>query len=145
MTVIGFSFTKLTAELKKPSKGNLKVNSHVKINGLDKTNLSFDNKKTALKADFTYAVEYEPAVGNIEFKGDILFLQEQDEAQKLLDQFAKKKNVPKKIATVLVNNILKKSTMQAIIMSRDIALPPPIPLPGVKTKAGSGTKPAAKK
>jgi len=131
MTIIGFAFTKIYAEQKKPSKGNIKISNNIKIEGLEKTNLIFDDKRVALKALFTYKVTYQPAVGSIELQGDILFLQETKQAEALIKEWNNKKALPKKLSASLITHILQKCHVQALILTKDINIPPPIPLPRV--------------
>ena len=139
-TIIGFSFTKLHAQQKTLAKGSLKIKNNIKLTGLEKTSLSFDENKQALKTLFTYGVTYEPQIGELEFAGDILFLASKDEATALIETWNKKKELPQKLATSLIQNIMQKCTIQAMIMARDIGLPSPVPLPKFKTPGTAAKK-----
>lgn len=135
MTIIGFNFSKLLAQQKKAAKGSVKIGTNVKLDAVEKTNLLFDKDKAALKAMFTYKVTYDPDIGTIEFQGDILFMQEAKVIDTLVAEWDKKKALPKKFSTALINAIMQKCIIQALIMSKDIGLPPPMPLPKVKAQA----------
>lgn len=132
MTIIGFNFSKMLAQQKKAAKGNLKIGTNVKIDGLEKTSLVFDKERMALKLNFTYNVRYDPDIGGVELQGDILFLQEKKVAEGLLAEWEKKKALPKKVSSGLVNAIMQKCVVQALILTKDIGLPSPLPLPKVK-------------
>lgn len=150
MTIIGFNFSKLLAQQKKAAKGSLKIGTNVKLDAVEKTNLAFDKDKAALKATFTYKVTYDPDIGTIEFQGDILFLEAAKIIETLLQEWNKKKELPKKFSTALINAIMQKCIIQALIMSKDIGLPPPMPLPKIKAQTkvkveGEKPVPVAKK
>ena len=132
MTIIGFNFSKILAHHKKPAKGNVKVGTNVKLDAVEKANLSFEKDKAAIRTVFTYKVTYEPDIGGVEFQGELLFLQEAKIVDSLLKEWEEKKALPKKFSTDLINAIMQKCIIQALIMSKDIGLPPPIPLPKLK-------------
>ena len=133
MTIIGFNYSKLLAQQKKPAKGNLKIGTNVKIDSLEKSNLAFGDDRSAVKVSFTYTVKYDPDIGSIELQGDIMFMQEQKVIDKLLKDWQEKQQLPKKVSSNLVNSIMQKCTIQAMIMTKDIGLPPPMPMPKVKS------------
>jgi hypothetical protein len=97
--------------------------------------MSFDQQRSAVKISFTYTVSYDPDIGSIELAGDILFLQEQAVIQAILDEWTKRKALPKKLSAPLVSAIMQKCVIQALILTKDIGLPPPIPLPRVTPQA----------
>ena len=48
-------------------------------------------------------------------------------------QWKKDKKIPKEIVEEMMSHILSKCNIEALLMSREINLPPPIPLPKVKS------------
>ena len=147
MAIIGFNLSKINAELKKKEKGGVKINTNIKINSLDKASIALDEKMGALKANFTYTVSYDPGVGLIELQGDILSMQENKTVDAVVKEWNEKKSVPRKLTTILMTHIMQKCSMQALIMARDVSLPPPVPLPKFKapTVAPEKKAPAKKK
>lgn len=133
MAIVGFNFSKLFAEQHKAAKGNLKISTNVKFESVEKTTLALGDDKSTLKVAFTYTVAYDPKVGSIELQGDLLFMQDVKLIEAVLAEWDKKKTLPAKVSKVLVNNIMQKCTIQALIMTKDIGLPPPMPLPKVKS------------
>ena len=55
-----------------------------------------------------------------------------DKVKEILKSWKKDNKVDKDILGPIYNTILSKCNVQAIVLSRDIQLPPPIPLPKVK-------------
>jgi len=132
MTIVGFNFTKIVAEKKKPVKGKVSVENNVAIKNVEEAKLAFDPKKAALRFEFLYVSKYEPEIGNIELAGEIIFLIDQKEAAKVMKSWKKDKKVPPNILQPIMNNILNKSNVQAIVVSKDLNLPAPIPMPKMK-------------
>lgn len=141
MTIIGFNFSKLHAEQLKPHKKGIKISTNIKIDNLSKTKLSFDKTKGAVKASFSYEVQYGD-VGTILLAGDVLEMQEIKVIDSILEEWKEKKTIPKALSTALMTQIMNKSAVQAIILAKDIGLPSPIPMPKFKSKAAAQTKKA---
>jgi hypothetical protein len=50
-----------------------------------------------------------------------------------LDGWKKDKKLPKEIMPVILNTVLNKCNIQALILSEQINLPPPIPMPKLQS------------
>lgn len=132
MSVIGFAFTKMLAEKSKPVKGSINVNNNVSIKDVTESKLAIDPSKKALKFEFVYTSKYEPEVGKIELIGELIYLTDEKTAKATLATWKKDKKLSGDIAKNIMNNVLAKCNVQAVVVSRDINLPAPIPLPKMK-------------
>ena len=131
--IVGFGFTKLSAEKKEGAKGKIDINNNVSIKDVVEDSFSFDkDKQNVIKFIFEFTSKYEPAVGNILFEGEILYMDEPKKTKEILASWKKDKKVPKELMAGLLNTILTKCNVQALILSQDVNLPPPIPLPKVQ-------------
>jgi|TARA_Y100000310_G_scaffold342877_1_gene448012 hypothetical protein len=133
MPVIDVVFTKLEAYRKKPAKdadlkGGIKVNSHTGMESITKEKVGTLGE--CLLVEYLYHVGYEPDIGGIDIRGRVVY-----HAKKLTQVCDNKDgNIvlkPQAFAEVQ-NAILSSSTVQALLLSRDIKLPPSIQLPRVK-------------
>ena len=131
MTVIGFSFNKMLIEKKGAVKGKVSINNNVGIKNVEETKLNINTTKKALKMDFEFTSEYEPAIGKILMTGEVVYLVDKDKAPEIVKNWKKNKKIEKDIMTNVLNNVLTKCNIQALILSKDMNLPPPIPLPKV--------------
>ncbi len=130
MTIVGFNFTKLEAEKKEMIKGKININNNVSIKNVEEKKLSLANdKQKVLSFTFEFIAKYDPDIGSIKFVGDVLFMEESKKAKELLDGWKKDKKLPKEIMPSILNTVLTKCNIQALILSEQINLPPPIPLP----------------
>ncbi|MBU1199713.1 MAG: hypothetical protein KKF46_00720 [Nanoarchaeota archaeon] len=134
MTVIGFSFTKMLIEKKNPVKGKVSINNNVAIKTVEETTLNINADKKALKLDFEFTSIYEPGIGNIQMLGEVVYLADKAKAADIIKQWKKNKKLDKDVMTAVLNNVLAKCNIQALILSKDMNLPPPIPLPKVGDK-----------
>ena len=130
MTIVGFNFTKINAEKKGVPKGKININNNVSIKNVEEKKLSLSNdKQKVLSFNFEFLAKYDPNVGSISINGDVLFMDETKKAKEVMDGWKKDKKLPKEIMPGILNTVLNKCNIQALILSEQINLPPPIPLP----------------
>ena len=55
-----------------------------------------------------------------------------DKQDEIVKGWKKNKQVPKETMTEVLNTILARCNVSALMLSRDVNLPPPIPLPKVE-------------
>jgi hypothetical protein len=130
MTIVGFNFTKLEAEKKEIVKGKVNINNNVSITGVEEKNLSLANdKQKVLSFTFEFLAKYDPNIGFIKLIGDVLFMDDAKKAKETLDGWKKEKKLPKEIMTGILNTVLNKCNIRALILSEQVNLPPPVQLP----------------
>jgi hypothetical protein len=135
MAIIGTNFTKILVEKKAAAKGKLSISNNVAISNVEATDISIGtSKQDALKFSFEFTAKYEPNVGNIVLNGELMFLEKPDKVKELAAEWKKTKKVPKETMAPILNNILTKCNIEALILSREIGLPPPVQLPKVTVK-----------
>jgi hypothetical protein len=133
MTIVGFNFTSMNAEKKDAIKGKVNINNNVAIKDVQEKDLALgSNKQKSLKFEFEFTSKYDPNVGNITLVGDVLFIEDGKKIKKIHDGWKKDKKLPKDITTKVLNTVLGKCNVQALILSEQINLPAPIPLPKVQ-------------
>ena len=135
--IVGFGFTKLSAEKKENAKGKIDINNNVSIKDVLEENFALgkDRQQNIIKFLFEFTSKYEPNVGNILFEGELLYMEEPKKAKEILADWKKNKKLPKDLMAGLLNTILTKCNIQALILSQQVNLPPPIPLPKVQINA----------
>src|SRR3989338_7332504 len=135
MTIISFNFTKIEAEKKETGKGKINISNNVAITDVGEKDLSLGNEKQkVLSFTFEFTSKYEPNVGSIKLVGDVLYMDESKKVKQILDDWKKDKKLPKEIMAGILNTILNRSNVQALILSQDVNLPPPILLPKVQVE-----------
>ena len=81
--------------------------------------------------DFRFTANYS-GMGFIKIEGSILF---EGNAPSLVEQWGKQENMPTEIATEIHTAIMNNCIPEAMMLARDIRLPPPLPMPKVNIQA----------
>ncbi|MBN2459445.1 hypothetical protein JXB28_04120 [Candidatus Woesearchaeota archaeon] len=131
MTVIGFSFTKMLVDKTGPVKGKVSINNNVGIRNVEETKLNINTAKKALKLDFEFSSTYDPNIGKIILEGEVIYLVDKDKTDDILKNWKKNKKLEQEVMNAVLNYVLSKCNVQALILSKDMNLPPPIPLPKI--------------
>lgn len=139
--IVGFNFTKMLIERKEGAPGKISVNNNVAIKSVDRIPLQFGKKQEeAIRMDFEFQATYEPKHGEIFFEGYLVWLDAKDSMDAILKQWQKEKKLDQVIMNHVLNHILAKCNVEAIILSRDIGLPPTVPMPRVQVQQGTDVK-----
>ena len=135
MAIVGFNFSKINAERNDIKKGKINISNNVAIKDVSSTDISLGKEKQdALKFTFEFISKYDPKVGSILLGGDLLFLGEPKKIKEVHNSWKKDKSVPKDIMANILNTVLTKCNIQALILSQEVNLPPPVPLTKVQTE-----------
>lgn len=135
MSVIGFNFNKISVERLGSKSGKLTISNNVGISEIVEAKVPFGNDKTkCVKVNFKFESKYEPKVAEISLEGDVLYMLPADAAASLIDDWKAKKNLSSEAIQPIMNAILSKSNVEALILSKELNLPSPIPLPKVNVK-----------
>jgi len=114
-------------------RGKISINNNVSIKDVVEVDLALGKaKQKALKFTFEFTSKYEPKVAEILLRGELLYLGDERKIKEITDKWKKDKKIPKDVTKVLLDHVLAKCNIQALILSKDINLPPPIPMPKVQ-------------
>ena len=130
--IVGFGFTKMSAEKNANSKGKIEINNNVTIKNIEESDIALGkDKQTAIKIIFNFLSKYSPDLGNISFEGEIIYMADSKKGKEIIASWKKDKKLPKDLMAPILNTVLTKCNIKALILSQDVNLPPPIPLPKV--------------
>ena len=88
-----------------------------------------NNKKT--EVSLLFKVYPNPKISEILFEGNVLDLRDDKTVDEIFKGWSKDKKLPDSFTEPIVNTILNRCNVQALIMSKELNLPPPIPMPKV--------------
>lgn len=135
MAIVSFTFTKLLAEKKEGRNEKITINNNVSIANVEEHSLPIGSQKQdSLKISFLFTTQYDPGFGTIELHGNLIYLGDAKELKEVLANWDKNKKLPTEIMTDVLTSVLNKCNIQALIMSRDVQLPPPVPMPRVNIR-----------
>lgn len=138
MAIIGFNFTKIAAQRISGRTGKINITNNIGVRNIEASKFSGDSKRSAVKISFRYDGIYDPKVAHLQFDGDVILLLEKKAADDLVAGW-KEGKADTKILMGAMNHVLERCNIEAIILSRDLNLPSPVPLPKVNMDAGKIT------
>ena len=100
----------------------------VRINHNSSVTLVKETAADQATVEFRYTAEYGP-LGSIRIEGSMLF---SCDAKALEQQWRTSSQMPAEVATEIHSTVMRACVPQAVLLARDLQLPPPIPLPAVQ-------------
>ncbi len=135
MTIVGFGFTRMEVERKGNAVGKVSIRNNVSITKVTKTDLAFGkSKQNALKFEFAFEAAYEPKLGAIKLNGEVIWMDKKENVDNIEKAWKKNKKIDREVMTPILNHVLNKCNIEALLLSREVNFPPPIPLPKVTPK-----------
>ncbi|MDP2749450.1 MAG: hypothetical protein Q8O89_01300 [Nanoarchaeota archaeon] len=132
MSIVGFNFTNIVVDRKGPVQGTIDISNNVIITNIEKADLSLgETKQDGIKFKYKFTSKYSPEVGEMVFIGEVLYIEDKDKVKGILHDWEKDKKIPNEIMTNVLNTVLEKCNIQALILARDVNLPAPIQLPKI--------------
>jgi predicted nicotinamide N-methyase len=135
MPVVGMNIKSIDAKKHEEVTAGVKVNSNTNLKEIKEHNLAALNKKCLL-IEFEFITQYlsqkDKKVAEILIDGDVFFVD--DNYKKILESWKKDKKLPEDVSLQVINVIFNKCSKKAIMLSDDLQLPSPIPLPFARKK-----------
>lgn len=109
---------------------NVKLNTNMGVTGMERVPLTLGaSKEEALKMNFNFTSVFEPKLGQVVLDGFLLYIDSKEALASIEKSWKKDKKLPKDLNNQLLNHIHSKCAIQSVTLTKDIGLPPPIPLP----------------
>lgn len=140
MKLAGFNFTKILVEKSKDSLKDLKIETKINLIDIQEIRQEFiKSKDSFLGIDFSYVIEYSPAIANLEFKGHVLLAVDSRKAKDILKEW-KDKKLDNEFRTAIFNLILIKANIKALQFEEELNLPLHFRLPSLKVSKEESKK-----
>ncbi len=125
-THIELKYRNVEARRFSPVSGQINVNNNSTLTAVSRT----DNK---LSINFMFSSNYEPNIGIIRIEGEVIISDSVEKVNRAMVEWERsgKKNLPMDMAEKVHNAILANCMVEAVILSREVQLPAPIPTPHV--------------
>ena len=107
---------------------------NIRIDHNSTVTLIVERNDREANVDFRFTATYS-GIGVIKIEGTMIY---EGDAPALARQWAEKKRMPDDVASEIHTTIMNNCLPEAVIIARDIRLPPPIPLPQVNIRKGAG-------
>jgi hypothetical protein len=133
MTIVGVHFAKIDVEKNNTTQGKVNISNNVLIKNVQEANLSLGlSDQKGAKFSFEFKSSYEPEMGYIFLSGDVLMVEDEKTISNIVSEWDSKKTIKAEIMSQVLNSVLNKCNIQALILSQTMNLPSPIPMPKVQ-------------
>lgn len=130
MSIIGFNFTKMSAEKMEATKAKISIKNSINITKVEDTSISLGDKgQKGMKITFSYILDYQPNFGKIELGCNFIMMEEAQVVDKAIEAWMNKKPLTKEIMEKLTNYAMSKCAIQSLILAKEVNLPSAIKLP----------------
>ncbi|MFN3527699.1 MAG: hypothetical protein ACK4YO_01180 [Candidatus Altarchaeaceae archaeon] len=101
-------------------------------NNMTITNLTGENEN--LTVSFVFTCDYVPGIGFIRLEGDITFNETKENVQAAIKEWkeSKGRHIYDRIVEKVHNLILSNCFLEVAVISKELRLPPPFPIPQIK-------------
>ncbi len=134
MKILGFNFTKISAEKFSGNFKEMKVGNKIDI--MDVSDAKQDIIKTKdelLNIKFFYGLDYSENIAKIGLEGNLLVSVDSKTYKEVMKRW-KDKETPDEFRFVLLNIILKKSTLKILELEEELGIPFHIQFPSFRKK-----------
>ncbi|HLC85214.1 MAG TPA: hypothetical protein VJH22_05470 [Candidatus Nanoarchaeia archaeon] len=135
MSILGMQFNKISVNRNENVHGQVNAEHNFYVSGVSKSDMKLGKADAApLKVEFEWTVRYEPNAGSITIGGYVLYLTNDAESKEILEKWTKEKKLGKQLTLELAKHYVPRCNLTAAMVSREVNLPPPFPLPRVKSE-----------
>jgi hypothetical protein len=110
----------------------IQINTNLNLVGMEK------KSEDSLEVPFVLTINYNPSVAQISLKGKAYVVGEKNEIGKVYKEYEEKKPP----LPVIIQSISNVVFIEAVLISRTLNIPPPIPLPQMPQVKPPGKKPS---
>lgn len=140
MNTLNITFNSINASRNDRATGKVNVTSNIGIDNIVDASIGVDKVNKTMRVSFTFTTKYSGDLAEIVLKGNMIVLEESKKAKKIIDEWKKSKKLDKEFATTILNILMTKGSMEAVILAKELNLPSPIQLPRVRTAAPAPKK-----
>jgi hypothetical protein len=133
MPIVGLNFDKIGAKKDNKIVGKVQIKNNVDIKNVEQEKLSVSSSDDILKISFEFKSTYEPEVGAIQLNGHVLYMDDPKKIDGIAKEWKKSKSLQKEISPLIINSVLARCNIKALVLSQDVNLPPHVRLPTLKT------------
>ncbi|MFQ6127319.1 MAG: hypothetical protein ACE5QW_00200 [Thermoplasmata archaeon] len=102
--------------------------TNVRIDHNSSVTLITEKNKKEAAIDFRFTANYQ-GLGVISIEGSLIY---EGDAKEIATQWRTQRKMPDKVATQVHQAIMSNCIPEAVVIARDIKLPPPVPLPPIR-------------
>lgn len=134
MKIVGFNYTKVSAERVAKWQPVKKINTNIQFTDLIKDEAEAPKDVEVLRVVFKFDVAYEPKNASVSLEGYVFLALSPNESKEAMKQWSKKKEVTEEIRNTVVKLIWKKCNLKAFQLEEELNIPTHLQLPQISFK-----------
>lgn len=131
MKIIGFNYTKVSAERTVKWQPLKKINTDIQLTDVVQDDSDVMKTGNVVRVNFKFTVTYEPKNATIMLEGVVFFNLESEVAKETLKTWSKKKELPDDLRNNLVKFLWKKCNLKAFQLEEELNIPTHLQLPQI--------------
>ena len=133
MGILGFNFLKMNAERLSAPVGKIQISNNASIKDITEAEFNFGpkSKQSGIRFTFQFTSQYSPNIATIELAGELLYSADAKKCKEILSAWKKKEKLSQDVLTEVLNLIMMRCNVEALLLSKELNLPPPIQLPRI--------------
>ena len=136
MSIVTINFASIKADRAGNVNGKININNNVMFTEVKAIDINLGSgQQPGLLLKFKYVCQYEPKIGSITLEGDVVAMEKQEIVKEAAAAWEKNKKIDPDLSRTVLGQVLTRCSVQAIILSRDLGLPAPVPLPKIEAPA----------
>ena len=132
MPIVGMKIDSISGSREKSNlKGEVKINSSPRVVSVKEITVP-GMKKKVLEMGFDFLTRYDPSLGEIKVRGELLY--DSESRVKILSHWKKNKRLPREVDIEVLNHLFRHCLLRMANLAEMVQLPPPLRFPIVKPR-----------
>lgn len=137
MKIVGFNYTKVSAERVAKWQPIKKINTNIEFAELVKDEVEAMKGAEIIKLSFKFGVNYEPKNATISLEGFVFITADADEVKEIIKQWSKKKEISETLRNAVARFLWKKCNLKSFQLEEELNIPTHIQLPQIAIRPKS--------
>lgn len=137
MKIIGFNYSKVSAERAMKWEPSKKINANIQFTEVQKDENEALKNVNVIRVSFSFDVTYEPKNASISLHGVVFVSLESEKAKEIMKQWTKKKDLSEEMRNLLVKFLWKKCNLKAFQLEEELNIPTHLQLPQISIRPQS--------
>ena len=133
MPIAAINYKKISGERKKPIQGTVNIQNNIAITDVSKKESSLKDQ-VIIDVEFQFTALFEPSIGSINIIGDVTVIETSKKADEILAEWKKNNQLSKDLLKPIMNSLLAKCNIEAILLGKELGLPPTLAMPKLTEK-----------
>lgn len=136
MAIVSFMFNSMEIRREDNFNPRVKIRNNINVQNIESVKMNLgSSQQDGLRLSFEYLTVYGENSAKIKLLGNVIFMANSDTTKEYLRNWEKSKALPNNLVAGILDQVLHRCAIQALLLSKEMGLPSPVQLPKVTTGA----------